>query len=76
MLSSSAPATSRKKYEPIIPKPLFYVSLVVTILGALVIIYRSYNISREFVQYGNVFFPLRLREGWFMGMLQVCSLFR
>ncbi|KAF0975304.1 hypothetical protein FDP41_005675 [Naegleria fowleri] len=70
MLSSSAPATSRKKYEPIIPKPLFYVSLVVTILGALVIIYRSYNISREFVQYGNVFFPLRLREGWFMGMLQ------
>ena len=68
MLSSSG----GKRYEPIIPKPLFYVALAITIGIVLAVANHAYNISREFIQSSNAGYPMRIEPGWFMDYQQVC----
>ncbi|EFC36510.1 predicted protein [Naegleria gruberi] len=66
MLSSKV----TKKYEPIVPKPLFYGSLVVTIGIVIVLLNHAYNLSRDFITSGQAIYPMRVDKGWFMDFEQ------
>ena len=62
---------ARKKYEPIVPKPLFYGALAFTIGFTIWILYQGHVLSNNFMNAGAGYYPLKIHDGWFMGYRQV-----